>query len=1115
MNGNTSLVLSEKAIWRKTDLAKMLSQAMTIGAVSLVIMGCNGGSGTDEGGQGGNPPPSDNDIVISDWHFSGGSADIAVAAKNAGYYAIASQQSLHIEIRDVRENLLHTIQSQDIINTVPDMDLSHANSLCGLTLTPSGRFLYMALCDADAGVKDDVILAYNTNTKQLSEFTRLMLQSSDVEQTQPYGMNYFKSKLYVGNHQGAYRVEAARNTVYRTTHNNHQPVITNITLGSAVQDIAVDAENQQIYLMSQDQIAKVWHTTSRPTVVHQGTDFVGLSFSSVFGEKGSEGLYLAAKDEGYTNLSYVPKRELDQMTFRPYYSSPTQWSSFSLTADGQLLFADGNASKLRDDRDQRLMFDDWLKDELSQYVRAIKGLTASNLTDNNASPEGFLHRKLESQRVNTLPIADNVGWALYLLMAADKVQPDPEIEPLIELLIKRHAGLHEDGQGGTKSVDGHFVRNYIANGETEPNNPQMQVYISMKFLPAVHKAAEMYPDNAKVAQYKTFLDQTLLRSGDVIRSHQRITWESDDFGPKRMNHRMSNETWLFGELAAAQDPRVSDLYDDYVYGRENFKYDDWLNGEPVISASHAAFIVMGAPLILEHHYSDKNWKQQNDNYYAITQAESDDLGAKYFAAFSAGNNPDKGGYYNDGPSDHPGNFIHFPAVLGFGQMGHSAAVLGGYKAYRDNRRQTMKSAGDDQISLLTRWSKDNTGYEMSGIGIADFWFGSIGLVETIQPGVMGQFRNEFFYPELREELTSDGRILHFSKLTPRLIEGVKNNGEVRSFGYQTSPFVVPGNDTFSSFNVIDPLGDWVELNDIVSILTDKPARFENPNFDTGTLQGWQPSGNVAIIDGELGPSAKLSGSASLSQGAYLPLGLAGSGYQVSAYVAPLSGSSGSGYVQLTWSSSPNTKGDVLAGRSEKVLSGEQPRLVTVMTNQPAGHAYLHIEFVTESGEFAFDNTALQSFGAQDVGFSIEDAAWSLSGVTQSDGRLQFSASQGSNGWVSATTEYDISADDDGTRYLFSFDANERQIHDGEFVISAVIKTDSGAEVKWEEVMSVSDESSDNLSFAMRKRPGEIGFELQFKMRANEQNSRMSVENLSVAKELLFDIGQCSGSITGC
>ena len=220
---------------------------------------------------------------------------------------------------------------------------------------------------------------------------------------------------------------------------------------------------------------------------------------------------------------------------------------------------------------------------------------------------------------NTAPIADNVGWALYLLMIADQVKYDPEIEPLVELLIQRHAGLHPDGLGGVKSVDGHFVRNYSNDGSGEPNydNPQMQVYISMKFLPAVYKAAEMYPDNNNIADYLKYLKQVLQRSGDVIRANQRITWESDDFGPKRTNNRMSNETWLFGELAAAQDPNATLSYGHFVYDRDNFNYDHWLEGEPVILSSHSAFIVMGAPLILDHHYSSKDWREQNNNYYAI------------------------------------------------------------------------------------------------------------------------------------------------------------------------------------------------------------------------------------------------------------------------------------------------------------------------------------------------------------------------------------------------------------------------------------------------------------------------------------------------------------------
>ena len=81
------------------------------------------------------------------------------------------------------------------------------------------------------------------------------------------------------------------------------------------------------------------------------------------------------------------------------------------------------------------------------------------------------------------------------------------------------------------------------------------------------------------------------------------------------------------------------------------------------------------------------------------------MGAPYFAAFSAGDHPSPQGYYNDGPSDHPDNFIHFPAVLGFGQLGKNRG-----RGWRLSwpivmvMRRTMVSSGDDNINMLTRWS---------------------------------------------------------------------------------------------------------------------------------------------------------------------------------------------------------------------------------------------------------------------------------------------------------------------------------------------------------------------------------------------------------------------------
>ena len=206
-------------------------------------------------------------------------------------------------------------------------------------------------------------------------------------------------------------------------------------------------------------------------------------------------------------------------------------------------------------------------------LRPSKGLQHQVCQETSASPEGFLHRKLEHTNPNTTPIADNVGWALYLLMIADQVEHDPEIEHYVELLIKRHAGLHEDGKGGERSIDGHFVRNYNTDGSINSSNPQYQVYISMKFLPAAIKAAEMYPNNQRLCSYAKYLRQVFKRSGDVVRAEQRITWDSDDFGPVRLNRLMSNETWLYGDLAAAQDPIATRNYGKFTYDRENFLYD--------------------------------------------------------------------------------------------------------------------------------------------------------------------------------------------------------------------------------------------------------------------------------------------------------------------------------------------------------------------------------------------------------------------------------------------------------------------------------------------------------------------------------------------------------------
>ena len=784
----------------------------SIGLLAASIAGCGGGSGSSDS-KPGNPPPDTDwptpDVSVSAWSFNGGSGQSVAAAKLAGSYAVADPAGLNIEIRDIHQTLKHHIEAADIVDLLPDMNLNHDSALCGMTFTPSGRFLYLAVCDSEGGQKDDAILAYNTNTETLTVFHRLSLQEPGAGKVERVGMNYFSSTLFVGGDSAVYRIEADRNAAYEVENDGRQLAVDKVSVSGPVQDIALDMEAGVLFLQTPDSIYKLPHNSRSAQRVYQQENLTGVAFSRVYGGEAAAGLYISMEHEGKTGLLFTAKdkvRSNGQLSPVQYLLSDSPWHDFSLTADGNLLFVDDSAFMLRDDNDERMSFDAWTRDELAQYVKAIKGLTSSGMSGNSASPEGFLHRKLEHTNPNTTPIADNVGWALYLLMVADQVEHDPEIEHYVELLIKRHAGLHEDTKGGVKSIDGHFVRNYNSDGTINADNPQYQVYISMKFLPAAIKAAEMYPDNHDIVSYAKYLQQVFQRSGDVVRAEQRITWDSDDFGPVRLNRLMSNETWLYGDIAAAQDPIATRNYGKFTYERENFLYDYELLDQPVIKSSHSAFIIMGGPLILDHHFNGKSWAEQNNNYYALTQSETDDMGFTYFAGFSAGHSPNSNGnYYNDGPTDHPDDFIHFPAVSGFGQLGKTDAVVGAYMAYRDGRRQTMISAGDENAHLLMRWSAKMPDYDKMSVGIADFWYGAIGLAETIQPGVVQQFRNTFYRPEVEVGVTEQGRQqVLYSTMTPRLVTGIRADGSKEEFGYHRSPFVVPTDEVFADFDVEDP-----------------------------------------------------------------------------------------------------------------------------------------------------------------------------------------------------------------------------------------------------------------------------------------------------------------------
>ena len=1141
-----------------------IARSFLLCSLSMSIMtGCTDSSSDNpaSGGGGGNEPPKPNpDAVISDWQFEGSRASMVTAAQVAGKYAVADAAVGYVEIRNIQQKLKKRLNMGKIQNLVPDMNLSGDNGICAMTLTPSGRFLYMAICSGGTGNNKDAIVAYNTNTKKISVFDRLTISEKDSGR---YGMTYFQGKLYVGSDKGIYIYGADKNAVYKAAESGITPEFSLIETSDLVSGLAVDMVDQKVYVSTPNRLYRMKPDGSAMQTITSGVKFknlLGLSMGRVYGSEETGGLFLLHSNGSTNDVLSIPLDELrsGQLVTPVIYSAfGDDLTDIAATADGQMLLAGRHARVMGDKRDKRLSYEEWLHDELSQYQAAIRSLVdGGGISGTNSllNKPGFLTRKIEAEgnNPNTTPIADNVGWALFLLMAIDQVQPDPDIERVVELLIKRHAGLHPDGYGGVRTVDGHFARVYRNTGLPNEDDAQPQVYVSMKFLPAAFKAAELYPHNIELQKYKEYLRQLVKRSGDTVKAEQRITWTNDDHGPRPTGNQgtngMSNETWIFGDISAAQDPLSTANYANFTYDRSDFDYDHWVKGEPVIRASHAAFIVMGATMILNHHYYGTGWDEQNLNYYGITMAETDDMGAPYFAGFSAGNhpqcpnpNPDDlpcGSYYNDGPSDHPNNILHFPAVLGFGQHQQTAPMVGGYMAYRDGRRQAMNnSSGGDTIHMLTRWSMTLDDYEMNSVGIADFWYGGIGLVETIAPGTIDKLRDDFYRPELLRGYRNGRVELTYSNMTPRRIVGIDGNQRT-PYGFQMSPFMLPAGVSHSQYEVIDPEGDWIELEDLVNQLDGNDMRFTNPSFEQG-LSGWteQGNGSASVVNGIAGKALQLNGNGEklVSQALDLSMGLDNTRYIVRALGKSVNGR-GKGFMRLKWRADSNINSPVIGEVGPSNLLEADNTELYLETYQPEGANYLHIEYVADGGTFQFENTAVMIRGAD---FPIENGDfeddlnhWTASHsaarveeqpelATSGTHVLRMLRGQGNTTTLSVVRDFDVTDDPLGTRYLFRFDVNASEATDFKFGVDVeVLDADGKRTVLRRDVTDIEEGFVGEKTFTLRRRPEDHTFIVTLFMERNSKDSpgqaRVYIDNFRLDKERLFKESDCvTDSPTGC
>jgi hypothetical protein len=1063
--------------------------------------------------------------VLSAWAYNNANpATLTASSQLAGLYAVGNRIDDSIEVADINGTNIATITSAMIQAAAGDLDLSgNIGGPCSLAFTPSGRLLFIGICSASGSGDKDAVLMYNFNLDTLRVFDRLVIDSSLTEAVN-YGMAHYKGELFVGTEDSLESYAAGRNDT------NSAPSESIAT--AAITGLAVDMAERtgsvwtpKLYASTDTDIYRIDPSVALNlgSSIASGSDIKAITFGRTYGGASNGGLYVL-ENAGSTSTVHVAStvniRGGGSITLEAYKGFGGELADIAATACGRMLLAETLPGIMSDSSDSRLDFNSWMVDEFNQYRNAIKSLIADGT---GTTPEGFLIRKIvkAGDNENTTPIADNVGWALYLLMAADIADPNPENEQLIEQLLQRHVGEHPDGLGGKQTVDGTYSRVYNADG-TEAADPQAQVYVSMKMLPAAYKAVELYPTNANLAAYKEKIRSTFKRASDTINADKHITWTLDDHGPVNNDNGMSNETWLFGEIGAAQDPACSLEYYDYVYHREDFDYDYWLASEPVIKASHSAFIVMGSSMILRHHNDEPGWDEQNRNYYAVSCAAGDDLGSPYFAAFSAGSSP-VNSYFNDGPSSHPGNTVHFPAVLGLGQQNRYSPMVGGYLAYRDGLRQDMQ----DGISMLTRWSYDDPSFEMASIGIADFWFGAVGLAEAMAPGMLDVLRDEFFRPTSWTTTENNIDTIHFSKITPRRILGSNDQTNWVSYGFQLSPFTLEYGDQYTYYGIADREGELIDV--------------PNGDFENGTT-GWTKTGDYSFLTPSVagisivGTSAeirstgtKTSPESSLSQTLDMSLDLENTEYIIradgnSGLVDP----DGQSYLRIEWDNDSNAGNGVLSIEESNVLDTNNERVeFRIDTTKPAGATHLHIYCVAEMGipvydRYVFDNVSMVRLGA-DATISNGDFESGMTGWTESSGSINLTTASGKaidgtsllwsvgpglTGWKKATYSFDVSSDPDGTRYLFSFDAKALTFVDSEFEIAAECYDSSNSNlVTRVDITDVIETTDGERRFTLRKRPEYDHIDLRFRMRRNSSASpgtdEVVIDNLRLKKEQLF------------
>jgi hypothetical protein len=739
-------------------------------------------------------------VVSADWG-SFGTATRVAAAQYAGHYAVADSS---IEINTIDESVVDTITDGEIEALLTGAEIN------GIAFTPSGRQLFISA----NGTSSDSVLAYNAGTGILRNFvTGLSLASSDEK----LGLAHFKGELFVGTSTGEIRrYDALLGDA--TGSYNASINFSGDDAGQPVRGIAVDIQDQMLYVASPNNLYRLDPTNSVLTSIATVSNMVDITFGRTYGAASQGGLLILQDDGNQRIVHRISTSDLQaggSVVPDPYYATSTTIPSIASTACGRLLAAGETPCMLSDTNDTRMSFMEWVADEFDQNVLMAKilcwqdgGLTG--MVQNSATRFGKNRGSVASP--------DAAFWVVNQLIMSDEVNGDPEAQGMVREIIKRHATLEVN-------TDGQWYHWYDSNdGLLSWGGPDYEtsVYSTMKGVHMAIRAKAYYPDDTEIVDAANTIIGKLRNQRDYVRDFGKFASPADDLGPLIGGHRPApyQEILLFSELMAAGEPMCENSHLDYWRYRDTHTYDYELPDEPIVRKNAAGFWRMYDQATISYCREDAEWKQEFKNFYALFAGWTDDNTPEHLTAFSAGTVPDtsdpdpasKSTYSADKYTSHPGTVNSFGTVIGFGLHGDTVPVVGAYFAYRDGRRQAMKgSANYAGADLLTRISYDYPTWVLQGISPTDHQYAGYALGEILAPGSIDNSiaLHTYLEPQWKTEPNGD-KTIEFARTVRRQVWGTADGSNWDFLGFQHSPFTVAAPTAYTNFAVVGAEGELLD-----------------------------------------------------------------------------------------------------------------------------------------------------------------------------------------------------------------------------------------------------------------------------------------------------------------